>query len=147
VLAGYPVVFLKATLTDGKHHPVDSKEVAFKSAAILAYKAGMPQADPVILEPVGALKVFIPDQYTGDIMGDLSKRRGRPMGTNPDPGGGQIVEAEVPMAEMNTYAIDLRSMTQGRGSFSLVFERYEETPPNIQEKVIKETKLLEEEDE
>jgi len=146
VLAGYPMVFLKATLTDGKYHPVDSNEVSFKTAARLAYKAGLPQANPVILEPVGALKVFIPDQYTGDIMGDLSKRRGRPMGMNPDPDGGQIVEAEVPMAEMHSYAIDLRSMTQGRGSFEMKFERYEEVPATVQQKIIEDAKLLAEED-
>jgi elongation factor G len=121
--------------------------MAFKLATRVAYKAGLPLASPVLLEPVGALKVYIPDAYMGDIIGDLNKRRGRVMGMNPDEGGGQIVEAEVPMAEMNTYAIDLRSMTQGRGSFTLKFERYEETPPNVQEKVIKETKLLEEEEE
>jgi elongation factor G len=147
VLAGYPVVGLKATLTDGKYHDVDSSEMAFKLATRVAYKTGLPLASPVLLEPVGALKVYIPDAYMGDIIGDLNKRRGRVMGMNPADGGGQVVEAEVPMAEMNTYAIDLRSMTQGRGSFSLKFERYEETPPNVQEKVIKETKLLEEEDE
>ncbi|MCL1806945.1 MAG: elongation factor G [Oscillospiraceae bacterium] len=147
VLAGYPVVGLKATLTEGKYHDVDSSEMAFKLATRAAYKAGLPLASPVLLEPVGALKVFIPDEYMGDIIGDLNKRRGRVMGMNPAEGGGQAVEAEVPMAEMNTYAIDLRSMTQGRGSFSLKFERYEEAPPNVQEKVIKETKLLEEEEE
>jgi elongation factor G len=147
VLAGYPVVGLKATLTDGKYHDVDSSEMAFKLATRAAYRAGLPLASPVLLEPVGALKVYIPDTYMGDIIGDLNKRRGRVMGMNPAEDGGQVVEAEVPMAEMNTYAIDLRSMTQGRGAFSLKFERYEETPPNVQEKVIKETKLLEEEEE
>jgi elongation factor G len=147
VLAGYPMVFLKATLTDGKYHDVDSSEMAFKMAAGLAYKAGLPQASPVLLEPVGALQVFIPDAYMGDIIGDLNKRRGRVMGMNPNEDGDQVVEAEVPMAEMHSYAIDLRSMTQGRGSFRLRFERYEEAPPNIQEKVIKEAKLLDEEDE
>ena len=146
VLAGYPMVFLKATLTDGKYHPVDSNEVAFKTAASLAYKAGLPQANPVILEPVGSLKVNVPDQYTGDIMGDLNKRRGRVMGMSPDGEGGQIIEAEVPQAEMHSYAIDLRSMTQGRGSFSLKFERYEETPPNIQQKIIEDAKQLAQEE-
>jgi len=146
VLAGYPVVFLKATLTDGKYHPVDSNEMAFKTAASLAYKAGLPQANPVLLEPIGLLKVNIPDTYMGDVIGDLNKRRGRVMGMNPGEDG-QIVEAEVPMAEMTGYAIDLRSMTQGRGSFTLAFERYDETPPNVQAKVIEETKsLLEDED-
>jgi elongation factor G len=147
VLAGYPMVFLKATLTDGKYHDVDSSEMAFKMAAGQAYKAGLPQAGPVLLEPVGSLQVFIPDAYMGDIIGDLNKRRGRVMGMNPNEDGEQVVEAEVPMAEMHSYAIDLRSMTQGRGSFRLRFERYEEAPPNIQEKVIKDAKLQDEEEE
>ena len=146
VLAGYPVVCLKATLVDGKYHDVDSSEMAFKLAARLAYKSGLPQANPVLLEPVGQLKVFIPDQYMGDIISDLNKRRGRVMGMNPGEDKQQIVEAEVPIAEMATYAIDLRSMTQGRGSFTLSFQRYEETPMNIQQKVIEETKQLQEEE-
>ena len=129
VLAGYPVVNLKATLVDGSYHDVDSSEMAFKIAAALAYKAGLPQANPVILEPIGSLKVTIPDSYTGDIIGDLNKRRGRVLGMNPAPSGTQIIEAEVPMAEMGSYAIDLRSMTQGRGSFTFEFVRYEETLP------------------
>ena len=122
VLAGYPVVNLKATLFDGSYHPVDSSEMAFKTAAQLAYKAGLPDASPVLLEPIGELKVTIPDSYMGDVIGDLNKRRGRPMGMNPDGDGNQVVEAEVPMAEMSRYAIDLRSMTQGRGSFTFRFE-------------------------
>lgn len=142
VLAGYPVVFLKATLVDGSYHDVDSSEMAFKMAASLAYKAGLPQANPVLLEPIGALKVNIPDSYMGDVIGDLNKRRGRIMGMNPASDGQQIVEAEVPMAEMSSYAIDLRSMTQGRGSFTFVFERYEETPAQNQAKIIEEAKLL-----
>ena len=118
VLAGYPMVFVKATLLDGSYHPVDSSEMAFKMAASLAYKEGIPQAGPVILEPIGALKVTIPDSMMGDIMGDLNKRRGRIMGMTPDADGNQVVEAEVPMSEMMSYAIDLRSMTQGSGSFT-----------------------------
>ncbi|MEA4894876.1 MAG: elongation factor G [Oscillospiraceae bacterium] len=141
VLAGYPVVFLKATLVDGSYHPVDSSEMAFKTAASLAYKAGLPMASPVILEPIGYLKVSIPDTYMGDIMSDLSKRRGSPMGMSAHDGM-QVVEAEVPMAEMGGYAIDLRSMTQGRGSFTFEFVRYEETPAMIQQKIIEETKAL-----
>lgn len=141
VLAGYPVVFLKATLVDGSYHPVDSSEMAFKTAASLAYKAGLPQANPVILEPIGYLKVTIPDSCLGDIMSDLSKRRGSPMGMSAHDGM-QVVEAEVPMAEMSSYAIDLRSMTQGRGSFTFEFVRYEETPMNIQQKIIEEAKVL-----
>jgi len=143
VLAGYPVVGLKATLYDGSYHPVDSSEMAFKMAATLAYKAGLPQANPVILEPIGSLAVTIPDSYMGDIMGDLNKRRGRVMGMTPTGDGLQVVEAEVPMAEMSTYAIDLRSMTQGRGYFSFKFERYEEVPAMVQAKIIEEAKTEE----
>ena len=145
VLAGYPMVFLKATLVDGSYHPVDSSEIAFKTAAQLAYKAALPEASPVLLEPIGELKVTIPDSYMGDILGDLNKRRGRIMGMNPTGGGDQIVEAEVPMAEMMTYAIDLRSMTQSRGTFTLHFIRYEECPAAAQEKAIAEAKALAEE--
>ncbi|NLL39638.1 MAG: elongation factor G [Clostridiales bacterium] len=145
VLAGYPVVYLKATLVDGSYHDVDSSEMAFKLAANLAYRNGLPQASPVILEPIGLLKVYIPDNYMGDIIGDLNKRRGRVLGMNPVGDGIQEVEAEVPMAEMSSYAIDLRSMTQGRGSFTMTFERYEETPANIQAKIIEEAKALNEE--
>jgi len=146
VLAGYPLVHLKATLMDGKYHPVDSSELAFKIAAQLAYKEGIPQANPVILEPIGYLKVTIPDTYMGDIMSDLSKRRGSPMGMNANAEGMQVVEAEVPMGEMSSYAIDLRSMTQGRGSFTINFVRYEEAPGPVQAKIIEEAKLLAEAD-
>ncbi len=142
VLAGYPVVFLKATLVDGSYHPVDSSEIAFKTAAQLAYKAALPEASPVLLEPIGELKVRIPDTYMGDIIGDLNKRRGRVMGMTPTGDGDQIVEAEVPMAEMMTYAIDLRSMSQSRGSFTFHFVRYEECPPAAQEKAIAKAKEL-----
>jgi len=142
VLAGYPMVNLKATLYDGKYHPVDSSEMAFKTAAQLAYKEAIPQANPVILEPIGYLAVTIPDTYMGDIMSDLSKRRGSPMGMNLNAEGMQVVEAEVPMGEMSSYAIDLRSMTQGRGSFTLSFVRYEESPAPVQAKIIEEAKAL-----
>ena len=135
-LAGYPMVGLKAVLYDGSYHPVDSNEMAFKLAAILAYKEAMPKAMPTLLEPVGALAVTVPEDYVGDVMGDLSKRRGRPMGMNPDSDGNTVIEAEVPMAEMSTYAIDLRAMTQARGSFTLTFERYEEVPKVNQAKII-----------
>jgi len=145
VLAGYPMVNLKATLIDGSYHPVDSSEMAFKIAAQLAYKEGIPQASPVILEPIGYLTVTVPDTNTGDIMSDLSKRRGSPMGMSLDSDGMQVIEAEVPMGEMGSYAIDLRSMTQGRGSFTLRFERYEEAPANVQQKIIEEAKTLMEE--
>ena len=144
-LAGYPVVNLKAVLYDGSYHPVDSSEIAFKTAAQLAYKAALPEANPVLLEPVGELKVTVPDSYMGDVIGDLNKRRGRVMGMNPDGEGNQIVEAEVPMAEMGRYAIDLRSMTQGRGSFTFRFVRYEDAPPAVQEKAIEAAKAMQEE--
>ncbi|MDE6107515.1 MAG: elongation factor G [Oscillospiraceae bacterium] len=145
-LAGYPVVNLKATLYDGSYHPVDSSEIAFKTAAQLAYKAAMPEANPILLEPVGELKVTIPDNYMGDVMGDITKRRGRVMGMNPDGEGNQVLDAEVPMAEMMTYAIDLRSMTQSRGSFTFHFVRYEEATPQAQEKAIAEAKAMAEEE-
>ena len=139
-LAGYPMVGLKAVLYDGSYHPVDSNEMAFKLAAILAYKEAMPKANPTLLEPIGSLAVTIPDSYMGDVIGDLNKRRGRVMGMNPDNAGNTIVEAEVPMAEMSTYAIDLRAMTQARGSFTLTFERYEEVPKQNQAKIIADAK-------
>ena len=139
-LAGYPMVNLKATLYDGSYHPVDSNEMAFKLAAILAYKEAMPNAMPTLLEPVGSLAVTVPDSYMGDVIGDLNKRRGRVMGMNPDNEGNTVVEAEVPMAEMGSYAIDLRAMTQARGSFTLEFARYEEVPKANQQKIIDEAK-------
>jgi len=141
VLAGYPVVYLKATLFDGSYHPVDSSEMAFKTAATLAYKDGIPKANPVILEPIGNLKVTVPDNYVGDIMSDLSKRRGSPLGQN-STGDGIEIEAEVPMGELSNYAISLRSITQGRGSFTVKFERYQEAPAAVQEKIIEEAKAL-----
>ena len=139
-LAGYPMVGLKAVLYDGSYHPVDSNEMAFKLAAILAYKEAMPNAMPTLLEPIGSLKVTIPDSYMGDVIGDLNKRRGRVMGMNPDGSGDTVVEAEVPLAEMGSYAIDLRAMTQARGSFTLTFERYEEVPKVNQAKIIADAK-------
>ena len=144
-LAGYPVVNLKAVLYDGSYHPVDSSEIAFKTAAQLAYKAAMPEANPVLLEPVGELKVTVPDSYMGDVIGDLNKRRGRVMGMTPNENGEQVIEAEVPMAEMMTYAIDLRAMTQSRGSYTFHFVRYEDCPPAAQEKAIAAAKALAEE--
>ena len=144
-LAGYPVVNLKAVLYDGSYHPVDSSEIAFKTAAQLAYKAAMPEANPVLLEPVGELKVTVPDSYMGDVIGDLNKRRGRVMGMTPTGDGDQIIEAEVPMAEMTSYAIDLRAMTQSRGSYTFHFVRYEDCPPMAQEKAIAAAKAMAEE--
>ncbi len=139
VLAKYPVVNLKATLVDGSYHPVDSSEMAFKVAASQAYKKGLEQAKPVILEPVAHVEVIVPDDYMGDIIGDLNKRRGRISGMNPQAGGLQQVVAEVPMAEMCKYATDLRSMTQGRGSFISKLARYEEVPANVSQKIIEES--------
>ena len=143
VLAGYPVVGLKATLYDGSYHPVDSNDMAFQTAARLAYQDGIPKAKPTILEPIGLLQVTIPDANLGDIMSDISsKRRGTVLGMTAEDGM-QTVEAEVPMAEMSSYTIDLRSMTQGRGSFTCKFIRYEEAPGNVQQKVIEEAKAAE----
>lgn len=140
VLAGYPVVNLKATLLDGSYHPVDSSEMAFKTAAGLAYRAGLAEANPVLLEPVGALKVRCRNVCTGDVVGDINKRRGRILGMNPISENHTEVVAEVPEAEMATYAIDLRAITNGRGTFAFKFERYEEVPPNVAEKIIAENK-------
>ncbi|MEG2380380.1 MAG: elongation factor G [Oscillospiraceae bacterium] len=137
VLAGYPVVGVKATLVDGSYHDVDSSEMAFKIAASLAYKAGMEQAAPTLLEPIGHLNVYIPDTYTGEIIGDINKRRGQMLGMTPQDGGMTHIEGEIPMAEMHTYASDLRSMTQAKGSFDFEFVRYLEAPANVIEKVIK----------
>lgn len=137
-LAGYPVVGLKATLYDGSYHPVDSSEMAFKMAAAIAYKNGMPNAKPVLLEPIGSLKATVPDASMGDVMGEINKRRGRVMGMNPGEDGMQVVEAEVPMAEMGDFAIFIRQATQGRGGFTFDFERYEEAPAPVAQKVIEE---------
>ena len=139
VLAGYPMVNLKCTLFDGKYHPVDSKEIAFVTAAKLAYAEGVAKASPCILEPIMHLEIVVPDSYMGDIMGDMNKRRGRILGTD-QRDGKSIVEAEAPQAELTKYAIDLRSMTQGRGRFTSEFARYEEVPPQAQEKIIADAK-------
>ena len=140
VLAGYPVVNLKATLVDGSYHDVDSSEMAFKIAASLAFKAGMEQGNPMLLEPYSTVGVHIPEDKQGDIMGDMSKRRGRIMGYGTDEDGATVVSCEVPTAEMATYATDLKSMTQGRGWFTIEHVRYEMAPPEIAEKVIAESK-------
>ncbi len=136
VLAGYPMVNLKATLFDGKYHPVDSKEVAFVSAAKLAYEDGIRRARPVILEPVCSMKITVPEQYVGDIMGDLNKRRGRIIGMD-TVNGLQVITAEAPEGEILTYATSLRSMTQGRGRFSQEFARYEQAPETVLQAVVK----------
>ena len=140
VLAGYPMVHLAANLYDGSYHDVDSNEISFKLAAAIAYREGLPKANPVLLEPVGALKVFVPDNYVGDVMGDLNKRRGRVMGIEPAEDGSelQVVLAEVPFSEMTDYVIALRASTQGRGRFDFDFIRYDEVPASIAEKVIAE---------
>lgn len=140
-LAGYKVVGVKATLYDGSYHEVDSKEIAFKAAARLAYKAGMPKAKPIILEPIGKVEVLVPEEYTGTIVGDFNKRRGMIVGMELTPDGDQRIDAEVPMAEMTKYATELRSMTQGRGSYMIEFDRYEPAPQQVADKVIKEAKV------
>ncbi|QQY79450.1 elongation factor G [Keratinibaculum paraultunense] len=140
VLAGYPVVNVKATLFDGSYHPVDSNEMAFKIAASLAFKKGMQEANPVLLEPIMHLEILVPEEYMGDVMGDMNKRRGRILGMEPQPDGSQLIIAEAPQAELFQYAIDLRSMTQARGSFTMEFARYEEVPSDIAEAIIEEAK-------
>lgn len=136
-LAAYPVVGIKAVLYDGSYHPVDSSEMAFKMATKQAFKQGIMEAGPVLLEPVMSLKVTVPDKYTGDIMGDLNKRRGRVLGMNPVGNGKQVIEAEIPMMELTGYCTILRSMTGGRGSYEYEFIRYEQTPGDIQEAEVK----------
>lgn len=142
VLAGFPMVGLKAILVDGSYHPVDSSEMAFKTAASIAYKDGIPQAEPTLLEPIGSLSVLVPDENTGDIMGDLNKRRGRVLGMNPSETKGLTeVIAEVPEAEMQDFALTLRQMTQGRGEFTFEHVRYEQLPPNLVAEVIAKNRI------
>lgn len=142
VLAGYPMVYLAANLYDGSYHDVDSNEISFKLAAAIAYREGLPKAKPVILEPVGALKVYIPDNYVGDILGDLNKRRGKVMGIEPDESAAdtQVITAEVPFGEMTDYVISLRAATQGRGRFDFDFVRYDEVPASLTDKIIADAK-------
>ena len=135
-LAAYPVVGVKATLYDGSYHPVDSSEMAFKTAAMQAFKKGFMEASPVLLEPIASLKVTVPDKFTGDVMGDLNKRRGRVLGMNPDHKGNQIIEADIPMMELYGYSTQLRSMTGGAGTFAYEFARYEQAPSDIQAKEV-----------
>lgn len=135
-LAAYPVVGIKATLVDGSYHPVDSSEMAFKMAATMAFKEGIMAASPVLLEPIATLKVVVPDTYTGDIMGDLNKRRGRVMGMNPLDGKKQEIVADIPMSELYGYSTELRSMTGGFGEFSYEFSRYEQAPTDVCEREI-----------
>jgi len=143
VLAGYPVIGIKATLHDGSYHPVDSSEMAFKVAASLAYKKGMENAKPVILEPIMKVEIIIPDEYMGDIISDINKKRGRVIGMEPE-GNNEKVIADIPLSEMFKYATDLRSMTQGRGSFSMEFEKYEEVPSTEVDKIIEDAKKIKE---
>jgi len=138
VLAGYPVINFKATLYDGSYHPVDSNDLSFKLAAILAFKAGMEKAKPVLLEPVVRMEIRIPEEYMGDVMGDLNKRRGRVLGMDHTETGEQLLLAEVPEAEILKYSIDLRALTQGRGEFEYEFVRYEEVPENISKRIVEE---------
>ncbi|SHK21364.1 elongation factor G [Tepidibacter formicigenes] len=140
VLAGFPVMNVKATLYDGSYHDVDSSEMAFKIASSIAFKKGMESANPVLLEPIMNLKIVVPEEYMGDIIGDINKRRGRIIGMEPSSRGKQIIYAQAPQAETFRYAIDLRSMTQGRGYFEMEFERYEEVPAQIMDKIIEEVK-------
>jgi len=135
-LAGYPVTGIKATLYDGSYHAVDSSEMAFKTAATQAFKKGVLEANPILMEPIVALKVKVPEQYTGDIMGDLNKKRGRVLGIDSDVSGLQVINADVPMLEMYGYSTDLRSMTGGSGDFSYEFARYEQAPFDVQQKEI-----------
>jgi elongation factor G len=139
VLAGYPLVDLKVTLYDGSYHPVDSSEMAFKIASSMALKKGVMDASPVLLEPIMDVEVTVPEYQMGDVMGDLNKRRGRILGMEPQ-GNKQVIKAQVPMAEMFKYAIDLRSITAGRGSFTMEFSHYEEVPAAISQQVIEKAK-------
>jgi len=135
VLAGYPVVDIKATVYDGSFHPVDSSDICFKIAGAQALRKGLSQGQPILLEPIMNIKITVPDSFTGDIIGDLNTKRGRVMGMNPE-GGINVIEAQVPLAEILSYAIDLRSMTQGRGSYTAELSHYEEVPLHITQKII-----------
>ena len=128
---------VKGILYDGSYHPVDSSEMAFKVATVQAFKKGFMEAGPILLEPIMSLKVTVPDQYTGDVMGDLNKRRGRVLGMNPTSNGKQVIEADIPSLELTGYCTVLRSMTGGRGDFEYEFSRYEQAPSDIQEAQIK----------
>ncbi|MBC7338041.1 MAG: elongation factor G, partial [Clostridia bacterium] len=132
ILAGYPVTNVKVTLVDGSYHPVDSSEMAFKIAAALAFRKAMEQAKPVLLEPIMNVEVRVPEEFMGDIIGDLNSKRGRILGMQAD-GKQQVIRAQVPLAEMYRYVIDLKSITQGRGSFRMEFAQYEEVPAHIAE--------------
>ncbi|KUK13361.1 MAG: Translation elongation factor EF-G, partial [bacterium 42_11] len=145
ILAGYPTVDFKAILYDGKYHEVDSSEMAFKIAASLSFKKGIAEANPVLLEPIMEVEVTVPEEYLGDVMGDLNSRRGRILGIEAK-GRLQTVKALVPMAEMARYAITLRSITSGRGSFRMNLSHYEEVPPDIAKRIIEEAQREQEEE-
>jgi elongation factor G len=145
VLAGYPVVNIKAVLYDGGFHPVDSSEMAFKIAAAQAFKEGMQAGKPVLLEPIMNMHITVPDNYTGDIMSDLNGRRGRVLGMNPQGNGFTVIEAQAPLAEVQRYVSDLRSVTQGRGNFAVEFDHYEAVPQHVADKVIEEARKRREE--
>ena len=136
VIAGYPVVDCSVTLYDGSYHDVDSSEMAFKIAGSMAFRDGALKANPVLLEPIMHVEVVTPEDYMGDVMGDLNRRRGLPQGLEDAPAG-KIIRAEVPLAEMFGYATDLRSMSQGRAVYSMEFEKYAEVPHNVAESVLK----------
>jgi elongation factor G len=144
VLAGYPMVGIRVTLYDGSYHSVDSSEMAFKIAASMAFKKGALEAQPVLLEPIMNVEVVVPEEYMGDVIGDLNKKRGKILGMDPK-NGMQVIKAQVPEAEMYRYATDLRSMTQGRGTFTSSFSHYEEVPPQVSEKIIEEARKAKEE--
>ena len=143
-LTGCKVTGVKAVLYDGSYHDVDSNEGSFKIAASLAFKKGIVEAKPCLLEPIMRMEIYIPDNYMGDVMGDMNKRRGKILGMEPTADGGQKLLAEAPQAELFSYAIDLRAMTQGRGSFVMTFDKYEEVPNNLAQKIIEAHKAEEE---
>ena len=138
ILAGYPIVDLKVKLYDGTYHDVDSSEMSFKIAASMGFKKAFDMCKPVLLEPIMTISVVVPDECMGDVIGDLNSRRGKVLGVEPKGNGQEVIKAHVPMAEVLRYAPDLRSMTSGRGDFALEFSHYEEVPPHIAEKIIKE---------
>jgi elongation factor G len=141
ILAGFPVVNLKATLIDGSYHPVDSSEAAFKAAAALSFKSGLAQSAPVLLEPIGVLKAYVPESTMGDVIGEINRRRGRVLGMSTTDDGLQVLEAEAPVAETLDFSVVLRSLTQGRGTFTFNFSRYEEAPPQVSQAVIEKARI------
>ena len=145
MLAGYPVVQVKAVLYDGGFHPVDSSEMAFKLASSQAFREGLQAGRPVLLEPIMMMHITVPDNYTGDIMSDLNGRRGRVLGMNPQGNGFTVIDATAPLAEVQRYVSDLRSVTQGRGNFAMEFDHYEAVPAHVADKVIEEARKHREE--